>query len=136
MAEPGVASFLKPGTHASTFGGNSLGCAAGIAAWQAMEEENVLGNVKALGAWLDERLAGLVKSGVVKEVRRAGFMIGLELPASGVEIVADCRANGLLVNCAHQTVIRLLPALNITREELDRGLSILEACLERASRKQ
>ena len=49
--------------------------------------------------------------------------------------MTDCRANGLLVNCTHQKVIRLLPALNITREELDRGLSILEACLDRAAKK-
>ena len=133
LAVPDVAQYLKPGTHASTFGGHSLGCAAGIAGFKAMEEENVMGNVTALGAWLDDRLGKLLVSGSgVKAVRRAGFMIGIELTFPGADLVADCRNHGLLINCTHGTVLRMLPALNIPKADLEKGVSILEECLDRA----
>ncbi|MCC8189725.1 MAG: aspartate aminotransferase family protein [Planctomycetes bacterium] len=136
LATAEVASALKPGTHASTFGGHSLGCAAGIAAFKAMEEEKVMENVATLGAWLDERLAGIAGPGSgIKQIRRAGFMIGIELEFPGADVVADCRNHGLLINCTHGTVLRLLPALNITREELDRGVGIMADSLDRAARR-
>lgn len=136
LAKPEIASFLKPGTHASTFGGHSLGCAAGIAAFKAMEEENVMENVKTLGAWLDERLGKMTQPGMgVKALRRAGFMIGIELDFPGQDLVADCRNHGLLINCTHNTVLRLLPALNISREDLEKGIEILSQCLDRAIRR-
>ena len=136
LARPEVALYLRPGTHASTFGGHSLGCAAGIAAFKAMEEERVMDNVKTLGAWLDERLASLKSSSIgVKAIRRCGFMIGIELDFPGTDLVADCRNHGLLVNCTHQTVLRLLPALNIGREDLEKGIGILQECLDRALRR-
>ena len=131
LARPEAAASLRPGTHASTFGGHSLGCAAGVAAFRAMEREKVMDNVKTLGAWLDARLGSLVGGEhAVKSVRRAGFMIGVELERPGAGLVAACRERGLLVNCTHQTVLRLLPALNIKREELERGLEILAGCMK------
>ena len=136
LAKPEISGFLKPGTHASTFGGHSLGCAAGIAAFKAMESEKVMDNVKNLGAWLDERLGKLAKeTSGIKAVRRAGFMIGIELDFPGADLVADCRNHGLLVNCTHQTVLRLLPAMNIGKTDLDKGISILADCLGRAARR-
>ncbi|MCD8352612.1 MAG: aspartate aminotransferase family protein [Planctomycetaceae bacterium] len=133
LAKPDVAAALKPGTHASTFGGHSLGCAAGIAAFKAMEDEKVMDNVKTLGAWLDERLGGLVgPERGVKAVRRCGFMIGIDLTFPGSDLVADCRNHGLLINCTHGTVLRLLPALNISKADLDKGVAIIEDCLDRA----
>ncbi len=136
LATPEIARFLKPGTHASTFGGHSLGCAAGIAAFKAMEEENVLDNIRTTGPWLDSQLAKIAaSSGGIQTVRRCGFMIGIELEFPGADLVADCRNHGLLVNCTHQTVLRLLPAFNITRETLGKGLEILADSLNRALRK-
>ncbi len=137
LAKPEIGVSLKPGTHASTFGGHSLGCAAGIAAFKAMEEEKVLDNIKTVGAWLDDKLDGIKKSsGGIKEVRRCGFMIGVELQFAGSDLVADCRNHGLLINCTHQTVLRMLPAFNITKEMLGKGLDILTDCLDRAMRKE
>lgn len=135
LARPEIAEFLKPGTHASTFGGHSLGCAAGIAGIKAMEEEKVLDNVKALGERLDAKLAGIARFPGVKATRRAGFMVGIELDFAGTGVVSDCRNHGLLINCTHQTVLRLLPAMNIGAAELDEGLTILAECLERAARR-
>ncbi|MDR0362777.1 MAG: aspartate aminotransferase family protein [Planctomycetota bacterium] len=133
LARPETADFLKPGTHASTFGGHSLGCAAGAAAFRAMAEEDVIGNVRALGAWLDEKLAAIAGRPGIKEVRRAGFMVGIELEFPGAGVVADCRDNGVLVNCTHGTVLRMLPALNIARADLEEGLGVLEAAIGRAA---
>lgn len=136
LARPEIAPFLKPGTHASTFGGHSLGCAAGIAAFKAMEDERVMDNVKTLGEWLDGRLASLVRPAAgVKAVRRVGFMISVDLEFPGADLVADCRNHGLLINCTHNTVLRMLPAMNISREDLEQGVSILEECLDRALRR-
>ncbi len=136
LAKPDVAPYLKPGTHASTFGGHSLGCAAGIAAFKAMEDERVMDNVNTLGPWLDDRLKTLLKpTAGVKAIRRTGFMIGIVLEFEGADLVADCRNHGLLINCTHKTILRMLPALNISRDELDEGISILGACLDRALRR-
>ncbi len=133
LAKPDIAAALKPGTHASTFGGHSLGCAAGIAAFKAMEEEKVMDNVKTLGSWLDERLGALVgPERGVKAVRRCGFMVGIDLTFPGSDLVADCRNHGLLINCTHGTVLRMLPALNISQDDLDKGVAILVDCLDRA----
>ncbi|MCC8179653.1 MAG: aspartate aminotransferase family protein [Planctomycetes bacterium] len=132
LARPEVAQFLKPGTHASTFGGHSLGCAAGIAAFKAMEEEKVMDNIATLGVWLDKRLEQLQARGGIAAVRRAGFMIGIELQFPGADLVADCRNHGLLINCTHQKVLRLLPAYNISQSDLAEGIDILEDCLKRA----
>ncbi len=127
MAKPGVAESLIPGTHASTFGGNSIGCAAGIRAIQVIEEEGLLENVKTLSDYILQRAESLGNgTGVVKEVRRAGFMIGIELEIAGAGIVEKCREEGLLINCTHGSVLRLLPAFNITREELSFGFDIIE----------
>ena len=133
LAKPEIAPALKPGTHASTFGGHSLGCAAGIAAFKAMEEEKVMDNVKKLGAWLDEELGKLVGPlRGVRAVRRVGFMIGIELEYPGSDLVADCRNHGLLVNCTHGNILRMLPALNISQGDLGKGVGILKECLDRA----
>ena len=132
LANPAIAPALKPGTHASTFGGNALGCAAGIAAFHAIESENMMDNIKRQGAWIDERLKVMQKKtgNAIKAVRRCGFMIGIELSLDGNPLVATCRDKGLLVNCTHNTVLRMLPAFNITTEELAVGMDILEDCLK------
>ncbi len=127
MARPEVAKSLIPGTHASTFGGNSIGCAAGIRAIKVIEEEGLLANVQTLSTYIGERLARIAeKSGVVKGVRRTGFMVGIELNIEGKNIVDSCREAGLLINCTHGTILRMLPSFNITREVLDKGFDIIE----------
>ncbi len=127
MARPEVAKSMIPGTHASTFGGNSIGCAAGIRAIKVIEEEGLLENVKTLSAYIGDRLAKIAdSSAVVKSTRRTGFMIGIELNIEGKNIVDNCRDAGLLINCTHGTTLRMLPSFNISREVLDKGLDIIE----------
>ena len=130
VAKPAVAAKLVPGTHASTFGGNPLACAAGIATFEAIEKENLLANARDVGEHARKRLESMKASyPFIREVRGKGLMIGAELDRPGKDVVARCLKNGLLINCTHDTVIRLLPALNIARETLDEGLDILEQSL-------
>ena len=131
MAKPEVGDSLVPGTHASTFGGNSIGCAAGIRALEVIEEEGLLDNIKRLSEYVGQRAGNLAKStGIVKEARRIGFMIGIELDIPGAEVVDNCREEGLLINCTHGSVLRMLPAFNITEVELDKGFNIIEKVIK------
>lgn len=133
MAKPKVAESLAPGLHASTFGGNPIVCAAAMATFQAIEEDGMLKNIEALGPFIDERLQGLASSmDGIKEIRRIGFMVGIELDIPGVSIVAECMEKGLRINCTQDSVLRILPAFNITREELTTGLDILGGALKNA----
>ena len=129
-AKPEVAAKLVPGTHASTFGGNPIACAAGIATFQAIEEENMLENATAVGRHAIERLNAMRKQApFIKDVRGRGMMIGCELTVPGANIVNRCMERGLLINCTHETVLRMLPAMNISRALMDEGLEILEQVL-------
>ena len=90
---------------------------------------------KANAAHFSERLAELAEQFPhIREIRQAGLMIGIELDFDGSEVVEACLKRGLLVNCTHSTVIRLLPAMNINAAQIDRGISILaDALTERIS---
>ena len=121
------ADLLQPGTHASTFGGNPLACSAALAVFETIEKENLLDNTLKMGAYLKEILKGI--SPLVREVRGAGLMLGLELTKEGAGIVAEARKNGLLINCTQKKVLRIMPPLTITQKEIDLGVSILQKCL-------
>lgn len=131
MAKPEIAESLKPGTHASTFGGNSIGCAAGIEAIKVIEDEGLLENIKTLGGYIDQRISALGdKTGKVTQIRRKGFMVGFELAMEGAGIVDACREKGLLINCTHGNILRILPAYNITEDELAQGFDIIEEVMK------
>jgi len=130
VAKRAVADVLTPGTHATTYGGNPLGCACILAVFEAMEKERLLERVTQLGGHLFARLEALAQRvPLIREVRGRGFMVGIELAGDGRPIVEACRAKRLLINCTQGTVLRLLPAMTITRAQLDRALSILESVL-------
>jgi len=125
-ARPEVAASLVPGTHASTFGGNPLAAAAGCAVFEIIRDENLLENAQRMGAYLRQRMLELKQeTPLITEVRGAGLMIGVELAQNGADLVTRCLERGLYVNCTHDTVLRLMPPLNITCEILDEALAIL-----------
>ncbi|MBI2104182.1 MAG: aspartate aminotransferase family protein [Candidatus Omnitrophica bacterium] len=135
VAKRALAGVLSPGTHATTYGGSPLGCACVLAAFEAIEKQRLLERVNTLSPILFERLRALKERvPAIREVRGRGFMAGIELAASGKPIVEACRAKRLLINCTQETVLRLLPALTITRAQLDRGLGVLEETLVESSR--
>jgi acetylornithine/N-succinyldiaminopimelate aminotransferase len=126
LARPDVAKSLRPGMHAATFGGNPIAARAGIATLEVIEREGLLDQAKQLGERFAKRFTAL-QAGceLIREVRVAGVMIGIELAVDGAAVVKECLARKLLVNCTHGNVIRLLPAMNLTEEQADEGCEIL-----------
>ncbi len=130
LTRPEIAASLRPGTHAATFGGNPIASRAGIAAIEMIEQEGLLENAKQLGEIFHERLTALQQEcALIKEVRVAGVMVGVELTTEGAPFVKACLEKRLLINCTQNTVLRLLPAMNLTPEQAHEGLDILAAVL-------
>ncbi len=121
---------LAPGTHASTFGGSPVVCAAALAVFAAMEEEGIIENVRRMGDYLQKQLKELQSDfPLIREVRGRGLMLGMELDREGKAIVDRCLEAGLIINCTAGNVLRVMPACNITREEIDRALEIIREAL-------
>ncbi len=122
---------LGPGTHGSTFGGNPLMTAAGIATLKTLIEEGVLDNCRAMGDYLLRRLEDFKnRYDFITTVRGRGLIIGMELSIDGGDIVKKCLAKGLLINCTVGKVLRFLPPLIVTKAEIDEMLGILDEVLQ------
>ena len=127
-----IAPSLRPGMHAATFGGNPIAARAGIAALEMIDQENLLEHTKRLGDLFRKRLTTLASEcPLVREVRVVGVMIGLELTIEGAAVVERCMERGLLINCTHNTVLRLLPAMNLTEQQLHDGCDVLGEVLKK-----
>jgi acetylornithine/N-succinyldiaminopimelate aminotransferase len=130
VARPQVAEKLKPGTHACTFGGNPIACRAALATIETIEADGLLARANQLGEQFRARFEALrPRCPAIRDIRIKGVMIGVELGIEGAPFVNKCIEKGLLINCTHGTVIRLLPAMNLTDEQLDEGMTILEEVL-------
>jgi acetylornithine/N-succinyldiaminopimelate aminotransferase len=130
IARPEFAEKMRPGTHAATFGGNPLACAAALATVETIEADHLLERAEAIGEYFRQRFEAVrTRCPLIHEVRVKGAMIGIELTVDGAPVVKGCLERRLLVNCTHTTVVRLLPALNLSDAELDEGCSILENVL-------
>jgi predicted acetylornithine/succinylornithine family transaminase len=134
LASREVAPSLRPGMHASTFGGNPIAARAGIATLETIEQDHLLEKTRALSTQFQKRLAELQATcPLVREVRLAGLMIGIELSIEGAAVVEACLQRHLLINCTHNTVLRLLPAMTLTPEQVDEGCAILADALRSIS---
>ncbi|MBI9016131.1 MAG: aspartate aminotransferase family protein [Phycisphaerae bacterium] len=134
VARAEIADSLVPGTHASTFGGNPLVCAAGIATIEAIEEENLLENANEMGRYAQAKLNELKdKHNCINLVRGFGLMIGIVLNEPGAEIVAKCWEKGLRINCTQGNILRFMPAMNVTQELLDKAIAIFDETLTELS---
>jgi len=130
IATDEVAPSLRPGMHASTFGGNPIAMSAGLATVATIEEENLLDNVSARSEQLRKFFLDLqAELSIIREVRVQGMMVGIDLTIPSTPAVGKCMERGLLMNATHETVIRLLPALNVTAEQVDEGCAILKEVL-------
>jgi acetylornithine/N-succinyldiaminopimelate aminotransferase len=135
MAKEEIAAKLVPGKHASTFGGNCLACAAGIAVVEAIEEDNLLDNANRMGEYAKQKLMQLKqKYPVMEQVRGIGLMIGVQLKGPGGDIVDKCLARGLRINCTNNTVLRFMPAMIVTKEQIDEAINILDGVLGESTR--
>lgn len=126
-----LADILGPGTHASTFGGSPLVCKAALAVLKTIQKKKLLANTQKMGEYLFSKLDELKKKyKIIKEIRGRGLMAGIELSIEGKTIVESCIEKGLLINCTHDRVLRLMPALNITKKEIDKAIDILQGVFE------
>ena len=118
---------LTPGTHATTYGGNPIVCSAALAVFKAIQKGRLLQNVERLGGYLRGKLTEFQsKFKSIQEVRGMGLMCGVELNRPGQSYVDRAREKGLLINCTQEKVLRIMPAITISKGWLDRGLRILE----------
>ena len=126
LATDSVAKAFSPGSHASTFGGNPLACAAGLAVCRALLEGRVLDNARQMGEYFAKGLSDCkARHQVVREVRGLGLLQGMDLDMDGKTIVSECLTRGILINGTGEHVLRFVPPLIITQLEIDRLLDTL-----------
>ncbi len=127
VAKPEIAALFSPGDHASTFGGNPVAAAAALAVLKTMSPA-FLAAAQKKGIQLARALQGLQKEfpALIKEVRGLGLMLGVELTVLGNTYVDICRQKGLLINCTHDTVLRIVPPLTVSGPEIVTGVKILK----------
>ena len=131
MATEAISKSLRPGTHASTFGGNALACAAAVAVIEAIEEEGLLRNAIEVGGYVQRKLLALKERfSVIEGVRGQGLMVGVQLTIPGAEIVNRCLERGLRINCTHETVLRFMPPMIATEAQIDSAIEILTGVME------
>ncbi|MFQ5684079.1 MAG: acetylornithine transaminase [Candidatus Binatia bacterium] len=132
LAREKVAGSFVPGAHASTFGGNPLVCAVGLAVLKTLLRGGVLKNCIRMGRLLFNGLEALKDSfPSIREVRGKGLILGVELEHEGKRFVEACLKAGLLINCTGGNVLRFLPPLTIGEKDVRRSLAILEQVLAR-----
>jgi acetylornithine/N-succinyldiaminopimelate aminotransferase len=127
LIKRGISDSFKPGDHASTFGGNPLATAAGVAALTTILEEGMLENCQKMGDYFLAQLKEIQgKFPFIKEVRGKGLILGMELKIDGSSIVKEMLKKKILINCTMGNVLRFLPPLIVTQEEIDRVVKALE----------
>jgi acetylornithine/N-succinyldiaminopimelate aminotransferase len=127
-----LAKQLRPGMHASTFGGNPIAAAAGIATMETIDADGLLERAGQIEQRFATRIEALSKEiDIIEEVRMLGTMIGIQLSVAGAPVVEECMRGGVLINCTQQTVIRLLPALTVSDDEIDRGCEVLSSAMKK-----
>ena len=131
-----VAAYISPGLHGTTFGGGPLICAAALECLQIIEDEELLENVRSRGEELKAGLQDLAaKFDFIREVRAEGLMLGVHLSVEGAPFVAEAAKHGLLINCTHDHILRLLPPFIVTRAQVREFLKLFSAVLAGVSQK-
>ena len=124
VANERAAAAIKPGMHGTTFGGGPLACRVALEFFDILDE--LLPAIQRVGGYFHVALNELArKHTFVKEVRGFGLMLGVELTVPGKQMVLDAMAEGLLINCTHDTVLRFLPPYIVTEKEVDQVVKML-----------
>jgi len=135
LAREEFAAAFSPGLHGSTFGGGPLVCATGLTFLDTVERKHLLANVRARGAELRAGLQKLAaKFDFIREIRGEGLMLGVDLDVEGAPYVAEALKQGLLINCTHEHILRLLPPFILTAQQVKEGLSKLESVFAKTER--
>jgi acetylornithine/N-succinyldiaminopimelate aminotransferase len=134
LATEKAASAFQPGTHASTFGGNPLVCAAAATAMETILEDGfILDQCRRMGKYLRKRLEEMKKEfpNLIADIRGMGLLIGMELIRDGAPVVKACMEHGVLINCTAGNVLRFMPPLIVTEKEIDHLIDVLEQVFDR-----
>ncbi|MBZ5697784.1 MAG: aspartate aminotransferase family protein [Acidobacteriia bacterium] len=135
LAREEFAAAFSPGLHGSTFGGGPLVCATALAFLDTVERKHLLANVRARGAELRAGLKKLAaKYDFIREVRGEGLILGLDLDVEGAPYVTEALKQGLLINCTHEHILRLLPPFILTTQQVKEGLSMLDSVFAKTER--
>jgi acetylornithine/N-succinyldiaminopimelate aminotransferase len=135
LAQESFAEAFSPGLHGSTFGGGPLTCAMALEFLSILEDEEVLENVRDRGAQLRAGLLRLeAQFDFIREVRGEGLIVGVDLTVEGRPYVEAALSHGLIINCTHDHVIRLLPPFNVTPKQVDECLKTLRTVFAETKR--
>jgi len=127
-----ISGMLRPGMHASTFGGSPIVCAAALAVLEAIEKEKLLMNTITMANYLHDELVKLKgRYPIIKQVRGLGLMMGIELIVNAPKAYDYCLAKGLLINCTQGNTLRIMPAMTVTKKEIDRAIKILDMAVSK-----
>lgn len=131
VAKDEIAQYFKPGDHATTFGGTPLACAAGLAATSVLLDDKFLAEVREKGEYLRSQAKTLGEKlhGKISDIRGLGLIDAIELTVSAPEVSQKMLEKGILVNSIGEHILRLVPPLVITKEELDIFINTLSEVL-------
>jgi acetylornithine/N-succinyldiaminopimelate aminotransferase len=126
------ANIFTPGDHSTTIGGGGMAFAAGLATLRLLQEPGLMASVVKKGQYIKETWGSwCIEIPVIKDLRGLGMMLAMELKVPSKQVMIACLEAGLIVNAVTDTAIRILPALNITEDDLDEGLEIMKRVLKR-----
>jgi acetylornithine aminotransferase len=134
LARESIAAAFGPGSHASTFGGTPIVTAAALQVCKILVEEQVIENGKSAGSYFKEKLLELKsRHALIEDVRGMGLLLGMKLNIDGAPLVKQCMQNGFLINCIQERILRFIPPLIISREEIDQLIECLDGILTDAA---
>jgi acetylornithine/N-succinyldiaminopimelate aminotransferase len=133
LAKENIASAFGIGSHASTFGGTPVVSAAALEACKILVEDNIIENARSVGLYFKEKLHDLqTRHPIIEEVRGLGLLLGVQLKIDGRPLVMQCMQNGFLINCIQEKILRFIPPLIISTEEIDQLVACLDQILSQA----
>ena len=133
LAKEKIAAAFGIGSHGSTFGGTPVVSAAALEVCKILVEDNVIENGRAAGVYFKEKLNELkARHSVIEDVRGLGLLLGMQLKIDGRPIVTQCMENGFLINCIQEKILRFIPPLIISTEEIDQLVKCLDQILTQA----
>jgi acetylornithine/N-succinyldiaminopimelate aminotransferase len=133
LARETIAAAFGPGSHASTFGGTPIVTAAALEVCKILLDDKVIENGKATGMYFKEKLLELKsRHAIIEDVRGMGLLLGMKLKIDGAPIVRQCMQDGFLINCIQERILRFIPPLTISREEIDQLVECLDGVLAAA----
>ncbi len=133
LARETIATAFGPGAHASTFGGTPIVTAAALEVCKTLVDDGVIDNGKTTGAYFKEKLLALKdRHTIIEDVRGRGLLLGMKLNIDGAPVVKQCMQNGFLINCIQDRILRFIPPLIVSKEEIDQLMACLDKILAEA----